>query len=276
MNAKYLLLILTVAILLPLTAISQDTGKPADESKQAETSGEKKSSEKSLNLEQILAKYYDAIGGLEKWRQLNTMIMKGTLISPKSSMPITAYHERPNKCRVEFEIEDTVMAQIFSGSLGWQLNPLSGNPDPAPMTRGRSNYMRDTCDIESSLIDYEDKGRKVKLVAKAGIDGKEYYQISVKYPSRNFETYYINAETFLIDRSVGIYDMDGNQLRTTTKFTNYKKTDGYVVPYNLEIEIHGAPGKEKLNISSFQFNTEIDSNIFEFPKDKMIDLHKMK
>ncbi len=250
MKLKSFILLIIFSIFLPLTAIS----------------------EKPLDLDQVLAKYYEAIGGLEKWQGLNTMVMTGTMKSAEQTMPITASYERPAKCRIEFNIKDTMMAQVYGGHFGWQLNPLSGNPDPSPMSQGRTRYLRDTCGIESSLIDYKKKGYQVKLLGKEKIDGKEAYKINLKYPSRNIETYYIDTKTFLITRTLGIYNMDGNEIRTTTNFYDYKDTDGYVVPYKLIIKIHGAPSSENLNIDKFAFNPKIDSTMFDFPKDKIMKM----
>lgn len=252
MKMKSFVLLLIFSIFLPLTALS----------------------ETKLDLDQVLAKYYKAIGGLEKWRGLNTMVIEGTMVSKEKSMPIIAYHERPGKCRVEFKVEDTVMAQVYGGYFAWQINPLSGNPDPSPMSQGRTRYLGDTCGIESSLIDYKKKRYKVKLLGKEKIGGKETYKISLKYPSRNLETYYIDAETFLISRAAGVYNMDGAEVRTTTNFYNYKDTDGYVVPYKLVIEIHGVDSTENLNIDKFAFNTKIDTTMFDFPKDKIQRMQK--
>jgi len=269
MKTKFLMLMLTVAIFLPLTAYSEDT-------KKADTAGDQKSDSKSLDMDQVLANYYNAIGGLEKWRKLDTMIMKGERSSLGTTIPVIAYHARPNKCRVEFILKDTMMAQIFSGQIAWQINPLSGNPEPAPMTTGRANYMRDTCGIDNSLIDYKNKDHEVKFLGAEEIEGKKNYKFSVKYKSGNVETYYIDAQTFLMSRSIGIYNMDGNVVRTTTNFMDYNNTDGYIVPYKLITEIHGAPGKETLKISEFVFNSKIDPGIFEFPKDKIIKMQKKK
>jgi hypothetical protein len=204
------------------------------------------------------------------------MVMKGMMHSQGRTMPVTAYNERPKKCRVEFRVKDTMMAQVFNGALAWQINPLSGNPEPAPMTLGRSNYMRDTCGIENSLLNYKEKGLDVKLLGQEKSGDNNYYKISINYPSKNIETYYINSETYLIDKSVGIYKMDGSEIRTTTNFREYRNTEGYVVPYKLIIEIHGAPGEERLEIKKFMFNTKVDSQIFEFPKDKMINAEQLK
>ena len=260
MRIKSYLILLTFLLFLPNASIS----KP------------------SLDLDEVLAKYYQAIGGLEKWRGLNTMVMEGTMKSQDSSMQIIAYHERPSKCRVEFKLKDAVMAQVYGGYFAWQINPLSGNPDPTPMSRGRTNYLKDTCDIESSLIDYKKKGHRVKLLGEEKVSGKNAYKVSVRYRSGNLETYYIDAKTFLLIKTIGLFDMDGNEVRTTANFSKYKDTDGYVVPYHLEIEIHGTDSIEILDIKKFEFNPKIDTTMFDFPKNKIIkmqnkeDIEKMQ
>jgi hypothetical protein len=268
MKKRSLMLMIIAAILIPVSALSETSNTEDTEVKKADT--------KTQELDQVLAKYYKAIGGLEKWQKLNTMVMKGMMNTQGTAMPITAYHERPNKCRVEFRIEDMMMAQIFDGDLAWQINPLSGKPEPAPMTAGRSKYMRDTCGIENSLINYKEKGYDVNLLGKEKLDDRNYYKINIKYPSKNVETYYINAETFLIDKSIGIYKMDSKEIRTTTNFSEYRNTNGYVVPYKLIIEIHGAPGKETLKINKFIFNSKIDPKIYEFPKGKIQKMQPKK
>jgi len=275
MKFKSLIALILFAILLPLSAFSEEPKTTAKESKNAGAEN-KKGDQKTPDLDQILANYYKAIGGLEKWQKLDTMIMKGTMTSQGTSMPITAYHERPNKCRVEFRVKENVMAQTFNGMFAWQLNPLSGNPDPVPMTKGRSDYLRDTCDIESSLIDYEKKGHKVRLLGEEEIKGKKAYKITIDYKTGNLETYYLDADTYLPIKTEGIYIMDGLEIRTTTNFADFKNTNGYVVPYNLVFDIHGAPSNERLKIDKFSFNPKINPSIFDFPKDKIVDLRKEK
>ncbi|MEE8137049.1 MAG: hypothetical protein V3T52_07770 [Thermodesulfobacteriota bacterium] len=276
MKFKPLIALILFAILLPLSAFSDDPKSPAEKTKKNTAAQKKNEDQKTPDLDQILANYYKAIGGLDRWQNLDTMIMKGIMDSQGTAMPITAYHERPNKCRVEFILKETMMAQTFNGMFAWQLNPLSGNPDPTPMSQGRSNYLRDTCDIESSLIGYKKKGHKVSLLGEEEIKGKKAYKISVKYRTGNLETHYLSAATYLPIKTEGIYKMDGGEIRTTTNYFDFKNTNGYVVPYNLVFDIHGAPSEEKLIIDTFSFNPKIDTKIFDFPEDKVIDLQKFK
>ncbi len=276
MKFKPLIALILFAILLPLSAFSDDPKSGAQKAKKNTAAQKMNEDQKTPDLDQILANYYKAIGGLDRWQNLDTMIMKGTINSQGTVMPITAYHERPNKCRVEFRLKGTMMAQIFSGVFAWQINPLSGNSEPAPMTRGKSNYLKDTCDIESSLIDYKKKRHKVSLLGEEEIKGKKAYKISVKYRTGNLETYYLSSATYLPIKTEGIYNMGGVEIRITTNYFDFKNTNGYVVPYNLVIDIHGAPSEEKLIIDTISFNPKIDTKIFDFPEDKVIDLRKEK
>ena len=276
MKFKPLIALILFAILLPLSAFSDNPKSGAEKTEKNTAAGKKKGDQKTPDLDQILASHYKAIGGLDRWQNLDTMIMKGIMTSQETVMPITAYHERPNKCRVEFILKGTMMAQIFSGVFAWQINPLSGNSEPAPMTNGKSNYLKDTCDIESSLIDYKKKGHKVSFLGEEEIKGKKAYKISVKYRTGNLETHYLSTATYLPIKTEGIYNMDGVEIRTTTNYFDFKNTNGYVVPYNLVFDIHGAPAEEKLKIDTFSFNPKIDTKICNFPEDKIVDLRKDK
>ncbi len=271
MRTKFFALLLGLLIFLPTTALSDE----------------------KLELDQVLAKYYQAIGGLDKWRGLNTMVMTGTINTQGSSgssstetktiiIPFKATYERPYKCRVEFTVDDQVKAQVYGGFFAWQINPHSSNPDPTPMSQGRTKYLRDTCGIENSLIDYKKKRLRVKLLGEEKIKGKNAYKISVRYPSGNIETYYIDEKTFLPVRAIGLYNVDRTEIRTTTTYTDFKDTDGYVVAHKLIIEVHGSPSEKFIKIDNFSFNPKIDSTMFDFPKDKVMqikskeDIEKLK
>jgi len=276
MEFKSLIALILLAIFLPLSAFSEDPNPPARKSNKDASAENKKGDSKKPDLDQILASHYKAIGGLEKWQKLDTMIMKGTMTAQGVSMPITAYHKRPNNCRVEYRIEENLMAQVFNGMFAWQLNPLSGNPDPSPMSQSRSTYLMDTCNIESSLIDYKKKGHNVRYLGEEEVAGRKAYKVTVNYKSGNIETYFLDTKTYLTIKVEGIYNIDGNERRTTTKYTDFKNTNGYVVPYNLTIDIHGTPSTEGLKIDEFIFNSKINPSMFDFPKDKIIDLKKDK
>jgi len=276
MKVKSLIALFLLLIVLPLSAFSDDPKSPATKSKKKSAAENTKDNQQTPDLNQILDNYYKAMGGLERWQKLDTMIMKGIINSQGTPMPITAYHKRPNMCRVEFRLKEILMAQTFNGSFAWQLNPVSGNPDPTPMSPGHSNYLKDTCDIESSLIDYTKKGHKVRLLGEEEIKGKKAYKVTINYKTGNLETHYIDAETYLLIKVEAIYNIDDQEFRTTTKYADFKNTNGYVVPYYIIVNIHGAPSEEILKIDNFSFNPKIDPGIFEFPKEHIKRLDKKK
>ncbi len=284
MKFKSLIVLILLAIFLPFSAFSEalslsakeSPSLPAKKSNKDAAAENKKEDQEKPTVDQILANHYKAIGGLEKWQKLDTLIMKGKMTSKDRSMPATAYYKRPNKCRVEFKVEKKMMAQVFNGMFAWQINPFAKSSDTTPMSPSRSDYLRDTCDIESSLIDYKKKGHNVSLLGEEEVAGKKAYKITVKYKTGNIETYYIDTKTYLTIKVEGLYNIDDKELRTTTSYTDFKSTNGYVVPHSLVIDIHGEPSQEKLRINKFIFNPKIDPSIFDFPKDKMINLQKKK
>ena len=147
-------LIITALLFLltaPVGAMAQDPGPEAG----------------ALSLEEVLAKYYDAIGGLGNWEKVDTMVMEGNIHTQELKIPTTAEYMRPDKCRVEYTIRGEVVVQAYDGSSAWEKNPHADSPGPVKLDKGRTDYLADKCDIEGPLVGYKTKNLKVSL------DGRE-------------------------------------------------------------------------------------------------------
>ncbi|MCL4245996.1 MAG: hypothetical protein KJ002_12850, partial [Candidatus Dadabacteria bacterium] len=60
------------------------------------------------SLDEVLAKYYDAIGGLDNWQKVDTMVVEGSIHTQDLKIPTVAEYKRPDKCRVEYTIRGEV------------------------------------------------------------------------------------------------------------------------------------------------------------------------
>ena len=86
-------------------------------------------SAQEVTLEQLLANYYEAIGGLEAWRAVESMKISGTMSMGRGMQPtFTRWVKRPNKIRVEFEIQGNKVVQAYDGHAGWRIMPMRGEP----------------------------------------------------------------------------------------------------------------------------------------------------
>ena len=74
-----------------------------------------------LTVDQILAKHYEAIGGKAAWKNVQAIKQTGKMSMAGMEAPFTLYNKRPNKLRIEFEIQGMKGMQVFDGTDGWTL-----------------------------------------------------------------------------------------------------------------------------------------------------------
>jgi len=257
------LLILTAAS--PSHSQENPTQAPGAKKQESKSTPVKKSVDTELTLEQVLENYYKAIGGLQNWRDVNTLRMAGVMVSMGQPVPVRATYMRPNRCRVEFKVKNAVIVQAYDGERGWQHNPNSEVILPQPMSKGRSNYLHDTCDIDGPLNDYEKKGNEIEFLGTETLYGKDTYKLRVKHKTGNVQTYYLDTDTFLPVRLDGVYQLDGLEHKVTTSYFDYKKTGKIVMPHKLDFDITGSPGTEQMNFKTVQINPRVSESYFKKP-----------
>ena len=218
---------------------------------------------KDLTLDEILSKYYAAIGGLASWQSINTLVIKGTILSQKREITTAAEYMRPDKCRVSYTIGGKLVVQSFNGVTAWQQSALSETIAPELLDPERTDYLRDRCGIESPLIDYAKKNLKVTLEGKDTVDGKSAYKVKVTYKSGNFQYYLLDAASFLPVKTVGFYTVGGQEVVMMTRFKEYKRVGDILVPFKLTIEKKGNAPREEYVVESVTPNAPLDPAIFD-------------
>jgi len=77
-------------------------------------------------------------------------------------------------------------------------------------------------------------------------------------------TYFIDANTYLLNKVTGTASMQGQTTDVTTTFSNYQKTDfGYLAPYKIDVDL----GQFQLSytVKSVTVNKDVDPKIFDMP-----------
>ncbi|NNG15644.1 MAG: hypothetical protein HKM89_04120, partial [Gemmatimonadales bacterium] len=78
-----------------------------------------------LSLEDVLGKYYEAIGGVEAWMSIQTMKMTGTMTMRRGmEVPFTRMVKRPDKVRMEFTMQGMTGVRAFDGQTAWMFMPF--------------------------------------------------------------------------------------------------------------------------------------------------------
>lgn len=271
---KYLLALILCLTIIGAGAHAQSDGEksPAEDTEtQQKSSDEKAAGVKANNpqdpkLTEVLNKHYEATGGVENWDKIETMIIKGSLHSQGTAIPMQVTYKRPNKCKARYQLGEHTLVQSFNGNLAWQTNPLAGLPDPTLMPPEMIKYFTDNCYLDGPLINHEEKNNKIEYKGLEDIGkNQKAHKLLVSFNSGNIQTYYLDSESFLPVKMIGEYKIDEGDSRVTMLYSDYRKVNDVVVPYFMKNTIKGPETSEGIEIQTISFNENVPDNTFNAP-----------
>jgi len=210
----------------------------------------------------IIAAYFEAIGGHDKIGQINSIYIESSMEVMGNSSPakITILNGKGYKNEMNFGGSDIV--QTITDNGGWMINPFMGSPEAAPIPNDQYVAMKQALFVGGPLFDYQKNGYVVNFAGMDAVDGKPVYKIEATSPDNIKNTFYIDSATHYLDEFV----IDANGQVTTSKYSNFKKTDfGNVMPYSEELTV---PQGFQINITvdHVEINKPVDPTIFDMPK----------
>ena len=217
-------------------------------------------------VDEILAKYYDACGGLAKLKAVNTMRVTGTMTMGQGmEAPFTIERKRPGLRRMEFTLQGMTGIQAFDGSKTWSVMPFMGKKDPEVGTDEDNKNALDDADFDGPLVDYKSKGHVVELMGKEPVEGADAFKLKVTKKSGNVEYYFLDAETYLMVKTQSKIKRRGTEMEGETTYSDYKDVDGLMQPFSMEIGAKEMPVKQKLTFSKIEMNVALDDTRFAVP-----------
>jgi len=218
----------------------------------------------SQSVDEILGKYYETMGGLERLRTVKSLKSIGKQIVVAQGgweMSITIWYKAPNKVRMEALVRDQKTVRAFNGKTAWRIQPMSGITEPEPMCEEETNEIKDNAD-QYPLVDYKNKGHKLELLGKEVLDGIKVFKIKLTKKSGSEVIYFLDSK-------------DGKELKNSHMMTvgeadhlieiipgDYKKVDWLLVPFSIESRVDGNAVSKTL-WEKVKINLEMDDSIFE-------------
>jgi len=217
-------------------------------------------------VDDILAKHYEACGGLAKMKAVNTMRVTGTItLGPGMESPFTMERKRPGMRRMEFTFQGMTGIQAFDGTKTWSVMPFMGKKDPEVGTDEDNKNAQDDADFDGALVDYKTKGNTIELTGKEQVEGADAFKLKVTKKNGNIEYDYLDAETYLLVKTEGKVKRRGTELDGETTFSDYKDVDGLMQPFSMESGAKEMPQKQKLTFTKIELNVPLDDARFAVP-----------
>ncbi|MBD3233527.1 MAG: hypothetical protein GF315_07355 [candidate division Zixibacteria bacterium] len=220
----------------------------------------------SMNLEEVLDKYEEARGGIDKIKGIESMVASGKFMMQGMEYPFTVKQKRPNKMRIDAEIQGMTMTQAYNGEIGWYVMPFMGATEPEKMPESQALQFKFQSDMDGYLIDYEEKGYQVELVGKEEMEGTDVYNIEVVTPEDLTINVYLDAEYFLELKATTKGTVDDTPFEMDTYFGDYKEVAGVMMVHSIESKVDGQTVSHII-IDEIEANSgEIDDSIFDMPE----------
>lgn len=221
-------------------------------------------------VDEIVAKNIQARGGMDKLKAVKTMKATGKLVMGGGAMeiPFTRVSKRPNAMRMDFTFQGISGTQAFDGKTAWQIMPFqTGKKDPEQTNAEQTKLLEEQADFDGPLVDWKAKGSTVELVGTESVDGADAYKVKLTRKSGNVDYIYIDKETGLEVKTESKRTINGTEIESESKMSDYKEVDGLTVPFTMSSGMKGGPEQQqqKIVMDKVEFNVDADDAGFAMP-----------
>ncbi|HUO83469.1 MAG TPA: hypothetical protein VM534_00010 [Thermoanaerobaculia bacterium] len=217
-------------------------------------------------VDQIIAKNFEAKGGLDKLRAVESMKLTGSMTMGPMEAPFTLLSKRPSMLRIDFTIQGMTGTQGFDGTTAWSLMPFMGKTDPEIMPEAMAKDFRQQADFDGPLVDWKDKGHQVELVGEEELEGTPVYKLKLTLKEGDETMLYLDKDSYLEIKSTSKRTVNDQELQFETSLGDYKEVGGILVPHSIESGAAGTPMRQVISIESVELNPSIDGASFSMPE----------
>ena len=178
-----------------------------------------------------------AMGGAAAFDQVRSISMLGmtrVMAGEKELQGSAKYvYVRPDKYRVDVNLQPLKMIQAFNGKVGWGMENL--NPYPADINQRIADSMRVVLTRGLLALFHVNAAKaKMRIVAREEVDGIKADVVDFEDGSGNATRFLFDAESHLPLRAVyADIDSQGNPIETTDAFFNFRKVGPLRWPYRM-------------------------------------------
>lgn len=214
------------------------------------------------NLDEVLDKHFKAVGQ-EKLMEQQSYTVKAKVQQMGMELPMEMKIKRPNKFRMEMEMQGQKMIQAYDGEKGWMIAPWI-SAEPQDLSGPELEQAMDQADIDGELYNYKEKGTTATLLGKVNVDGSPMFNIKLTGKDGNVKNYFIDAESFLIRKVKAKVNAQGQEVEVEQTLSEYKNYDGILVPMKIESKM--PMGTANVIFESYVFGEKFDESIFTKPQ----------
>ena len=191
------------------------------------------------SVDQVLGRYYDAVGGYDRLKGVNTRHMRGRYHEGSLDATTEIFHERPQLRRVSVLTPKWEHIEGFDGQT-WEYHRDAGNATghlvrdtlggPAELAQRRGS------EFDESFVDYSQRGFAANLVGRQRLRDLDVYHIRVTRSDGWTLEYYFDVHSHLLValRKAMPLHAQGPDVESLTFYSDWRFVSGLLVPFSGE------------------------------------------
>jgi len=225
------------------------------------------------SVDEIIAKYVAARGGLDRIKAVNTELVTGTIsFGPGAEGPFIIERKRPLKLRMEITLNGQTLVRVYDGkSTGWIYNPFKQNPTVELMSESDLHNIFDEADFDGPFVDYQAKGNKIESMGEQDVLFKPAYKLKLTNKNGEVSFFYLDVATMLLIKWEGTRTVNGKEVPWESFFSDFREVGGLKHPFLVESTASGSEQRQTISTEKMEMNVPLDDKLFEKPNPPVPD-----
>jgi hypothetical protein len=213
--------------------------------------------------DEVIQKYSAAMGGLDAFNKVTTVKMTGTVVAQGNEFPLTTQMVNNKAVRTDVDVQGQQIVNVYNNGTGWKINPYAGAESATEITGQELIDAKAQASIANHLMDYKNRGHKVEFAGQEDVEGVKCFKIKLTNKDDNkVNTYYISSSNYMLVKSVGLRDMQGQQMEVETFYSDFKDINGLKFAMTRSQKMQGNVFQE-IKLEKVELNVPVDESIFK-------------
>lgn len=221
------------------------------------------------NIDEIMARYYEAMGGLENlraWKSMRATARYIQVAQGGTEVPITVWYKAPEKTRIEISLKSHMAVFVVTSVSAWMCDASRGMREPTLLPEEQARIARDNADVYP-FIDYQKKGHKIEYLGTEKFEEAYVYKIRLIQKTGAESLHLLDVQTGRELKITITAMLEDKAVTHETIERDFRKVDWLLLPFTTETFVDGELVR-KMVIESVELDPEIDDSLFQFPKRK--------
>jgi hypothetical protein len=226
------------------------------------------------SVDEILAKYFQAIGGNDKLKSVLSVKMVAKMNQQGVEIPIEIVQMKDGRqmTKITFQGKE-IKQEVYDGSTLWSVNFINMKAEKSDAESTENFKANLGGDFPIPFFAYKDHGYKAELIGKETVEGTETFKVKLTKkpikvdgkPVDKIEFYYFDTENYvpiMVESEISNGQMKGKIGQT--KLSDYQEVNGLMFPFSMTQGIKDM-GSQPITMTKIEVDPKVDASVFAFP-----------